>query len=274
MVGLRNRSYYLALVLLGISVLSIALHQSGHLRPVEGFLLQFSTPVAEVTSLLTYRVLEVGRAFQELGSLRDENQRLRQENAELRAKVIAAQEAQIENQALREQLGFKEANPVFDTLPAQIISRDPSNLLDFLIINKGAADGVKDGMVAVSPQGLLGRVILTGSNSAKVLLVTSPSSSVSAVVQSSRAVGMVYGQQGGRLTMRYIPQGEAIAVGDVVITSGLGGAFPKGLVIGKVVKVRQSDVELFQEAEIAPPVNVGRLETLALIRNFAPARLE
>jgi rod shape-determining protein MreC len=129
-------------------------------------------------------------------------------------------------------------------------------------------------MPVVTPQGLVGRVTSVGIHWSKVLLIIDPSSSVSAVVQSTRATGVVRGVTGdpnGSLVMKYVPQGEAIKVGDVILTSGLGGNFPKRLVIGEVIKVYKQDIELFQEAVIKPSVDFTRLEFVMVLKNYTPA---
>jgi rod shape-determining protein MreC len=105
-------------------------------------------------------------------------------------------------------------------------------------------------------------------NSARLLLLTDLASAVSALVQSSRSTGVVQGQGQRGLTMRYIEQSAQVQVGDVILTSGLGGNFPKGLVIGQVTTVSRSDVELFQEVQVQSAVNFDRLERVLIIQGF------
>jgi rod shape-determining protein MreC len=133
---------------------------------------------------------------------------------------------------------------------------------------------VQVGTVAVAPQGLLGRVVAAGVNFCRILLVNDSSSSVNVLLQSSRATGVTSGQFGGVLLMKYIPQGEVIRLGDMVLTSGMGGNFPKGLVVGQVSQVRQKDIELFQEAVVESLIDFRGLEVVYLIRNFTPQRME
>jgi rod shape-determining protein MreC len=102
------------------------------------------------------------------------------------------------------------------------------------------------------------------------LLIIDPSSSVNAVVQSTRATGVVQGTIGGELLIKYVPQGEAIKTGDLILTSGIGAAFPKRLVIGQVTEVRKRDIELFQEATLKPAVDFTRLEYVLILKKFTP----
>jgi len=90
-------------------------------------------------------------------------------------------------------------------------------------------------------------------------------------VQSTRATGIVQGDVNGNLTIKYVPQGEAIKTGDLILTSGMGGGFPKRLVIGQVSEVRKHDIELFQEASIQPTVDFARLEFVLILKKFTPA---
>jgi rod shape-determining protein MreC len=208
-----------------------------------------------------------------LSHLQAENEALREQSAELRNQVILLQEAQIENETLRRQLSFKSSVPSFRLLSAEVIGHDPSNLLQYLIIDRGAQDGVQRGMAVLTAEGLGGRISEVSADSAKVMLITDPSSSVSALIQRSRATGSVQGYPNGELVMRYIPQGDTVAPGDIVLTSGLGGNLPRRLVIGQVASVKRQDVEMFQEARLIPAVNLRDLETVMVLLSFTPMEL-
>jgi rod shape-determining protein MreC len=129
-------------------------------------------------------------------------------------------------------------------------------------------------MPVLTAQGLVGRISEVSAGSSKVMLITDSSSSVSALIQRSRATGMVQGYPGGELIMRYIPQGDQVQPGDIVITSGLGANFPKRLVIGQVVSVENADVQMFQEARLVPAVNLHDLEFVLVLLNFSPIDVE
>jgi len=213
------------------------------------------------------------RALQSLGklsSLEAENERLRQENAELRAQVISLREAENENETYRRQLNFKRAVPGFQLLSAEVVGYDPGSLVHYVVIDRGRDDGIEVGMPVLSAAGLVGRISGVSAASSKVMLITDPSSSVSGLVQRSRATGIVQGMVGDRLVMRYIPQGDAVAAGDIVLTSGLGSGFPKRLLLGQVVDVRFSDVDMFQEAELVPAASLHDLEAVMVLRSFQP----
>lgn len=274
MSGFSGKTGLLAALLAILSLLSIILHRVGLLIPAENVVLQAMVPVQRVISGTAGAVLDALSILPEATTLREENRRLRQEVEELRARVVSLQEAERENRNLREQLGFKQAYPAYDLLPAEVVGRDPSNYLRFLVIDKGSDDGVRLGAVVVVPQGLVGRVVALGSNFSKVMLITDPSSSVNVLLQSSRATGVAAGQMDGSLLIKYIPQGEILHLGDMVLTSGLGGNFPKGLIVGQVTQVKRKDIELFQEAQAESLIDFRHLEVVYVIRNFVPQRLE
>ena len=208
-----------------------------------------------------------------LAQRESEIEALRQENVALRDQIILLREAQIENETLRRQLNFKSAVPNFQLLSAEVIGHDPNNLLQYLIIDRGTADGIEPGMPVLAGRGLVGRIAEASASSSKVMLITDPSSSVSALVQRSRATGLVQGYSGHDLVMRYIPQGETVSPGDVVLTAGLGGNFPKRLVIGQVASVEHRDVMMFQEAKVLPSVSLRDLEVVMVLLNFTPIEL-
>ncbi len=209
--------------------------------------------------------------------LEEETQRLRAEVDRLRGELTRLREVEAENQRLRELLGAKQRSPNFQFVLADVIGREPAPFVEAIIVNKGAQDGVEPGMVVVGAAGLVGKVVKVSASTARVLLITDPSSAVAARIQRTDArevTGLVVGQGQGRLVMRYIAQGEPVQVGDQVVTSGLAETFPKGLAIGRVVQVRRLDVEPFQEAVIEPAVALGRLENVLLVVNFRPPRLD
>ncbi|MFH1085096.1 MAG: rod shape-determining protein MreC [Chloroflexota bacterium] len=229
------------------------------LAPIQFALTRAVRPLATITSY-------VGR----LSQLERDHASLRQENATLRSQITLLQEAAIENARLRQQLRFQSSVPSFELLSAEVIGRDPNNLLAYLIIDRGAADGIKTGMPVLAPQGLVGRVGQVSAASAKVMLITDASSSVSALIQRTRSTGVVQGFAGRELRMRYMPQGEVVEPGDVVLSAGLGGNFPRRLVIGQVASVDKQDVAMFQEARVIPAVPMGELETVMVLLNFTP----
>ena len=270
-----SRSWAVTVILLLLLMLSwIVFEGAGETNPIRDAFSRVLSPLQFAVGRASRPLV---RAFDRLGRLTDvetENDQLRRENAELRAEVIALREAQIENENLRQQLNFKSAVPHFQLLSAEVIGRDPSNLLQYVLIDRGRLDGIEPGMPALAADGLVGRVSEVSAASAKVMLITDPSSSVTALIQSSRATGVVQGYSAYDLVMRYIPQLAEVAPGDIVLTSGLGANFPKRLPIGQVIEVSYHDVHMFQEAKVIPAANLADLETIMILLNFTPLDIE
>src|SRR5262249_30724941 len=141
-----------------------------------------------------------------------------------------------------------------DLQAAQIIGRDPLPWFSTVTINKGEADGVQKNMAVLSPFGVVGQTTTISAHSARVLLITDHNSSVDGVVQRSRARGIVEGALDGRCLMKYLKRGEDVEVGDRVVTSGLDGIFPKGVIVGDVTRVTRGNRGLMQVAEVKPSV--------------------
>ena len=122
--------------------------------------------------------------------------------------------------------------------------------------------------------GLVGRISEVGPRTAKVRLLTDTESAVAALLQTTRGTGLVIGEPDGSLRMKFIPQEEEVSVGDIVLTSGLGGLMPKGLVIGQVTEVQQKMYETFQTATVRPAVDFARLELALVLTGFEEVPLE
>jgi rod shape-determining protein MreC len=189
--------------------------------------------------------------------LKEEIQELRRENSELRERATSSER-------LAELLAFKET-VLFQTIAAQIIGRDASNWYRGVVLNKGEQDGVTAEMGVILPAGVVGRVVKTTTSTAMVLLVTDPHNAITGLIQRTRDEGIIEGMPHGRLRMKYLPLLSSIEVGDRVVTSGLTGEFPKGLMIGTITRVDKVEGELFQSAEILPDVDLSRLEEVLVV---------
>lgn len=268
--GWRSNRVFFFLFCLLVCVLLIFGSITGRLNGVENIL---SAPL-EFVSTFFNRAAQTANDF--FGNFTN-NQSLRERNAELeealaraQAELVELREIASDATRLSELLDYVSAVQNQETLTAEVIGYDQNNLIRTIIINKGARDGVAIGMPVVTRQGLVGRIIDVTALAARVLLITDPSSSVSARLQISRAQGTVQGRLTGSLRMGLIPLEAVVEVGDVVLTSGLGGNFPPDIVIGQVTSVRQFEFELNQEAEVRSLVNFDTLEFVLVITNFVP----
>jgi rod shape-determining protein MreC len=270
------------IILIMISLVGIALDQNEDLQPIADLVLRFVVPIQGKLTALANNLSDLTQTasvqLDDLKDLRRRNEELQRLADSLMIENVRLKEIEAENEKLRRLLSFTQANPTHSYKAAEVkgrvIGHDPSNFLSYLTIDLGAQQGIEKGMPVVTERGLVGRITDVGSNWAKVMLIIDPSSSVNALVQSSRATGVVEGQIGGSLVMKYIPQGETVNVNDLVLTSGLGGNFPKKLIIGQVTSVHQRDIEMFQQADIRPTVDFNKLEVVLVVTNFSPTVLE
>jgi rod shape-determining protein MreC len=236
--------------------------------------------------LLAGVAADVGNLFQsvrEARELRAEVEELQAQADTLTVENIRLREYKAEVEQLRAMLNFASEYPVSAYVGADVVGRDacdafpcgevigvdPNPYLRYIAINVGAQHGVEKGYPVVGAgAGLVGRVAEVGPRTSKVQLLTDGDSSVAVLLQTSRGTGLVVGQPDSTLRMKYIPQGEEIEVGDVVLTSGLGGVMPKGLVVGEVTEIQGEDYELHQEAIVQPAVDFRRLELVLVITGF------
>lgn len=260
-------------VVIVAGVLILALSRLPQVQFIETVGFEVLGPVEVGISAPVARIDQLGRTIESISQLRAENARLKAEVDRLSQEAVLVPELQRENAELRAELGFTRSDPQFKWISARIIGFDPSNLVHAIIIDQGTRSGVAVGMTVVTPLGLVGEVVQVTPNTAKVLLVTDVSSSVDSLVQANRAKGLINGSRGGQLTMTYIPQGVKVQAGDRVVTSGMSGVFPAGLLVGTITEVHQNDVDLYQDAKVQPAVDFGRVEDVMVIVNHLPTKL-
>jgi rod shape-determining protein MreC len=170
-----------------------------------------------------------------------------------------------ENRRLRDLLDFS-SKAGFGVIPAQVIGRDPTNWSNTLIIDKGATDGVRPNRAVVSTKGLVGRTVEVGRRSTKVLLITDPNSKVGVLIARNRHGGVLIGRPDARCRMIYISPDADVSIGDKVITAGLGGIFPKGMLVGEVVKIDKEPGRLYKYAVVKPADDLSKLEEVLCVR--------
>lgn len=259
------------LVLAGLTLLFLLLDSSGNLDTAFAFL---RSPVATVMDWTAGRVDSFADLFAGPRDLQVAQQRITELeaiNAELERQNAELLNRQSDYQLYLEMFNRASQAPQFERVTAAVIGRDTSPVFRSIIIDRGTSDGVLPGMPVESARGLVGQVFRASPNAAQVLLITDNISSIGARLSASRTTGIVFGSGGsGPLTMDWIDQEAQIEVGDVVLTSGLGGQFPADLVIGRVINVERNEADLFQHASVQPAVDFNDLELVFVLTNFQP----
>lgn len=199
-----------------------------------------------------------------LVSVARENESLKKELALARERDNRYRELELANDRLRAFVGLQEESPAMLTA-ARVIAKDASPWYNTMIINKGAEDGVQSGCPVVVPEGIVGLVLSASRGSAKVLLIIDRNSSVDALVQRTRDRGIVQGQSRNLCRFDYFLRKLDVQIGDVIVSSGFDGIYPKGLLIGTVSRIIRRNAGLFQEVELNPSVDFSKLEEVMVI---------
>lgn len=200
-----------------------------------------------------------------LKNMRRENEELRRQVAELESKVASYHEAYVENLRLRRLLDFKVSTRA-ETIAAQVIMHDMTGWFQTLMIDKGFRDGISPDMAVVNDEGVIGRVLDVSDRNCRVLLLTDPGSSVDAIIQRNRVRGILAGKDASGCVLKYVRGNLDVQVGDLVVSSGKDGLYPKGLRLGVVQGVYKDPVDLFQRIDIKPLVRLSALEEVLVIK--------
>ncbi len=205
--------------------------------------------------------------FADVSKLKEENESLKEENSKLQQSLREFEIVKSENETLKEYVNLKDKYTEYTTIPAYVINKDISNYNDCIIINVGSKDGIEVNMTVISDKGLVGHIISVTSNTAKVQTIVDTSSSISCTLTASRDTIIARGTLEGEslLTATYIPTEATIIEGDTIETSGLGGIYPKGILVGSVSKVVNTKNIVDRYAQINTAVNFAKIETVLVI---------
>jgi rod shape-determining protein MreC len=199
-----------------------------------------------------------------LVGIEEENRNLKKKNDELKAALVSYQESYQEAQRLKKLLSITN-NYKYRFTSARVIGREQAALSRTVMINKGSSDGLKNGMPVIAHPGLIGRLVDVSWNVSRVLLFIDENSNIDAIVQRNRTQGIVSGAGSRGMILKYVSKTQDVREGDVIISSGMGGLFPKGWLIGRVMRVDRKDAGLFLKIDIAPFVDLSKLEEVLIL---------
>ncbi len=262
--------FSLGLLLLAAAVLLLALGQrAGGLRAA---LTRVLTPLQQFVAQQTLPLRQPGSSGAPAPVLTQVAE-LQERVSSLQGEVTRLRESESQRLLLAQLLKLARSNPEYSYLAAQVIGRDVSPYLQYVLVDRGRADGLLPDMPVLAADGLVGIVTEATASAAKVLLITDPTLVVNVRVQRSRVEGQLRGSGPGLLRLDFLPMEAQLEAGDQLVTSGIGGKFPQNLQAGTITSVRRRDYDVFQEADVQSAINFSNLELVLIITNFTPLDL-
>ena len=239
----------------------------GSITGVENVFSKIVMPIQNGLTYLKNKLAGNNAFFEDINNIKAENEALREKNSKLEEALRELEIIKAENATLREYNNMSEKYADYKTVPAYIINKDISNLSDTMVINVGSNDGIKENMPVITTEGLVGYVLSTTDKTSKIQPIIDPATSVSASLSTSRDGVIVKGILGSDQTLKlmYIPTDADIVLEDTIETSGIGGIYPKGILIGKVSQIIESKNITDRYAIVETAVDFSKLETVLVI---------
>jgi rod shape-determining protein MreC len=252
------------LVIASLVILSVSLHRPGETDIFKRLVLETSSPLIRMMNGTVETVADVWRRYIFLIGLEKENQTLKRQVAELTRELNDYREVSFEAQRLKDLMALREGLSR-EAVAARVIGRETTTVFKTILINRGTSHGLRVGLPVVSVQGVVGKIVEASWNVSRVLLVNDYNSNVDAILQGSRAQGILQGGNDNLCSLKYVERSEDVRIGETLMTSGLGGIFPKGLILGTVLAVDKKGSGLFQKIDVIPAVPFTRLEEVVVL---------
>jgi len=267
----RNWAIFSLLVVLSVMIITLYFREgsNGILHGVQRYTVNIVVPLQSGVSKAVSPFKSAFRFVTSIGSMRTKNQRLEKENSRLRKEIASLHLTDSENKRLRELVGLKRKLDL-STAPAQVIGKSSTDWQAVIVLDKGRNEGVKKNMPVIVDSGLVGQVIDSSPKACRVQLITDQKSGVGVQIISTSETGVLQGQIDEKLKISFIDKNSKVKKGDEVVTSGLGGIFPKGLYVGKVRRISSRPYSLFKEIEVESFVEFAKLEEVLIITNPFP----
>jgi rod shape-determining protein MreC len=256
--------FIVTLLIIALMMLSYNLKYGADGSFFRKIILETVAPVQKVLSASVTSVKDAWLRYVLLVGIEEENKNLKKKINEFKATLVLYQEGYLEAQRLRKILSITDVYD-YHFISARVIGREQAALSKTILINKGAVHGLKNGMPVIAPPGLIGRLTDVSWHASKVLLFIDENSNVDAIVQRTRVQGIISGAGPRGFILKYISKTQDVKEGDVVISSGMGGVFPKGLLIGQVSHVDRQAASLFLKINVAPFVDFSKLEEILIL---------
>lgn len=268
-IGAFLKRHQIILISIALALFSLHLALTDNREVTRGFVLKetlaaMASPFQKAVLATQHTIKSVWTDYIDILGVRDENDSLKKTILSLQEENNRLKEDVNQNSRLKDILAYKE-NAGFKTIAAGIIGLDLDGWTKTITLNKGSLEGVVKDQAVISPMGVVGRVIEVNDHTAKVLVNMDVRSDIDVLVQRTRVKGVVEGSGSSGLTLKYIRQADDVQVGDLILTSGISGTFPKGLVVGEVTKIEKSRENFFKYVEVRPKMDIQRLEEVLLV---------
>lgn len=262
---MKIRRFLILVSVLLVCLMLLTLQTRGYGARAADAMAFVTTPIQTAIAAVPRAALGVWGVYVDWKGVRAENRRLREEIRRLRVEALWVTEATEENRRLRHLLELRNRLPVA-TLTGEVIAREWGGWVRSLTVNRGRADDIKRLTAVISPDGLVGRIVDVRPGASIVQVLTDPSSTVGAHSVRTRTPGIIEGEPRGTIRFKYMARdGAGLAVDDIIVTSGLGGIFPRGVPIGRVSAIDDRGSALFHYALIAPIVDFARVDEVLLV---------
>ena len=256
----------IVLVLLNLTIITVTSKQELQASGAGRFSIHLLAPMQKGITNVIRSVRGGWKHYFMLVSVSMENDALKKELNLAYETINHGREIELMNLRLRRFLDFREKTEL-KMIAAEVTGKDASAWFHTIIIDKGESDGVEKGLPVVVPEGIVGQVIEVSKSYSKVLLITDRNSAVDALAQRSRARGIIEGKSNGQCILNYALRKHELEVGDVIVSSGLDGVFPKGLRLGHVSEIKDRNYMIFQDVVMNPFVDFEKLEEVLIIMN-------
>jgi rod shape-determining protein MreC len=262
-----------AALVLVFAVLSLGLKRAPLLKSAESLAVSLTAPGLQALSYAGRSLKRLWQGYFYLVEVQRENTLLRHRLEEYQQKEVRYQEGEKALARLEALLDLKRqvALPI---IGARVIAYDPSLWSRCALLDQGRNQGVKVGHPVLAPEGIVGRVVEVYPHYCKVMLIVDRNSGAEAMVQRTRVRGILQGKGGNRCSLDFVPKSADVQAGDLVLASGLGGIYPKGLVFGKVTLADKKKAGVFQEIEVTPAVDLSALEEVLVVKAASLALAE
>lgn len=260
----RPTAIVILFIVFSVIILILSTKMSSDTGYPRKLILDVAAPIERLVRIPLDETIKVWNRYIFLVGLGEDNQRLKRENDQLKDRLLKYQEGYFEGLRLQKMLTLKNQSD-YASMAARVIGIDQKSLIKTILINKGTSHGIRNGLPVMNDQGVIGRIIETSWHVSRVLLISDGNSNVDALVQGTRVQGMLQGSGTMRCMLKYIAKTEEVKTGDVIVSSGMTEVFPKGLLLGTVIRADKKDSGLFQRIEVIPAVDFTRLEEVLVL---------